>query len=175
MNINDLHQAASGGDSGAKTKLFEKLLDNFSLFVQQRVWNKEDSEEIVQDTMTTIAQKYGELDVHTSFAAWAHQVYENKVLHYYRSKKYHKDRYSEMPPGELSVASDAVDHRLVTSLIACLKKIAGTNLRHARILNFAHQGYKMDEICLRLDLTVSNCYKLLSRARSELRSCLDGD
>lgn len=69
MNINDLYQAASGGDSGAKTKLFEKLLDNFSLFVQQRVWNKEDSEEIVQDTMTTIAQKYGELDVHTSFAA----------------------------------------------------------------------------------------------------------
>ncbi|MCP4703685.1 MAG: hypothetical protein GY865_03665, partial [candidate division Zixibacteria bacterium] len=47
------------------------------------------------------------------------------------------------------------------------------NRRHARILNLHFLGYTTEEICSRLEITKTNMYSLLSRARSMLELCLN--
>lgn len=172
MNINSLHAAVLRGENCAEKKLFETLTDNFLMFVQHKIWNKQDAQEIVQDTVTTIASKYRGVEFEVSFAAWSYRILQNKILHYYRTKKYEAERFSPDFGQGNTAPGDSVDLELRMKLLDCLKEISALNLRHARILNLSYQGYGVAEICDRLSLTEGNCYKLLSRARTALRKCL---
>lgn len=172
MNINSLHAAVLKGENCAEKQLFETLTDNFLMFVQHKIWNKQDAQEIVQDTMTTIAGKYGGVEFEISFAAWAYRILQNKILHYYRTKKYEANRFAPESERESVTPDGAIDPQLRIKLLDCLRQISALNLRHARILNLSYQGYDVAEICDRLSLTPGNCYKLLSRARTALRKCL---
>ena len=57
-DINTLYQQASAGDSTAAEQLFCLLGVSYRMFVRHRVMNSQDCEEIVQDALTTIAEKY---------------------------------------------------------------------------------------------------------------------
>jgi len=173
LTINDLHKSVQDGTDGAEKRLFTDLGESFRIFAQQRIWNKEDSEEIVQDALTAIAAKYKMIDFEVSFAAWAYKVLENKILHYYRTKKCRESRF--IPTGDAPdrAGPQDSDPNLKRSLLDCLRKICNTNRRHARILNLRYQGFSTDEICGRLEVTRNNVYILLSRARSMLKLCLE--
>ena len=173
MTINDLYANARNGDRGAVEKLFKGLSESFRIFVQQRIWNKQDSEEIVQDTLTAIAAKYEGIDFEISFAAWAYKVLENKILHYYRTKRCRDSKFAQTENGESLAVSHATNPDLKRSLLGCLKKISGVNRRHARILNLRYQGFSTEEICGKLEVSRNNVYILLSRARSMLKLCLE--
>lgn len=149
-----------------------KLYESFSIFVQQRIWNRQDGEEIVQDTLMTIKDKYGNMHFETSFAAWAYKVLENKILYFLRSKRYHENKYLRVPDYNQphQVFSDPVFKR---QLLDCLKKVSVKNIRQARILNMHYQGYSTDEICDKMKLTRNSLYIHLSRARSMLKFCLE--
>jgi RNA polymerase sigma-70 factor (ECF subfamily) len=173
LNINELHSETRGGGQAAEERLFKGLSESFRLFVQHRIWNEQDSEEIVQDSLATIAAKYRVIEFDISFAAWAYKVLENKILHYYRTKRSRESRFSQT--GEIldRAVSPKTNPDLKRRLLDCLRKISGVNRRHARILNLRYQGFSTDEICGRLDVTRNNVYILLSRARSMLKQCLE--
>ena len=63
MDINELYKLACDNDLAAEKQIFLILNESFRLFIQKRVWNKQDSEEIVQEAMLTIAQKYKTADI----------------------------------------------------------------------------------------------------------------
>ena len=67
MNINNLYDRANSGDKSAREQLFSKLYESFNLFVKQRIWNKEDCEEIVQEALMTINKKYEKIKFEKSF------------------------------------------------------------------------------------------------------------
>jgi RNA polymerase sigma factor (sigma-70 family) len=173
LTINKLHDLAREGDHTAEGRLFNSLSESFRLFVQHRIWNKQDSEEIIQDALAAIAAKYRGIDFNISFAAWAYKVLENKILHYYRSKRCRESRFAQTEDGEDRAVSQAANPDLKRHLMECFKKIGQVNRRHARILNLRYQGFSTDEICERLGVTRNNVYILLSRARSLLKLCLE--
>ena len=96
MNINELHKRIGAGDPEAEERLFESLSARFRMFARQRVKDKEDAEEIVQDALTTIVQKYRGIEFETSFAAWAHKVLEYKILDHFRARGRQADRRAEL-------------------------------------------------------------------------------
>jgi len=173
LTINELHALAKGGDNQAENRLFCSLTESFRLFVQHRIWDEQDAEELVQDTLATIAEKYRGIDFAASFAAWAYKTLENKLLHYYRTKHGRESRFAQMTDDQEHEDFRASDPALKRQLMNCLRRICEANNRYARILNLRYQGYSTEEICERLGITRNNAYILLSRARSMLKLCLE--
>ena len=171
MGINSLYKSACQGDKTAESELFRHLTARFKYLVQLDIWNKDDAEEIVQDALTTIAEKYGGIDIQSSFSGWAYRVLENKILNYLRSKKYRRSRFVEA--GERDDRPYTPDPDMRLKIESCLKRICRHNKRNARMLNLYYQGFTFEEICRRLDLTRNNAYSVLHRARSMLETCLE--
>ena len=174
MDINTLYKKARDGDKASENEFFQVLTVRFRLFLYQKNVNEEDAKEIVQDAMFTIIEEYKKIVFETSFAAWAYNVLHNKLLNYYRKSKRRSETVTsskENPTKEYATWDP--DPILAPQLLDCLRKIGKTNTRYARILNLHFQGYKVNEISEKLDITPSNLYVILSRARSMLASCLE--
>ncbi len=163
---------ARKGGSAEEQRLFAVLTDIFRLFVQQRVWSRQDCEEIVQETLTTIAEKYRGIEFETSFAAWAYRVLEHKILHYYRTKRCRESKFAHPPEGVEIATTEPFNPNLKRKLLDCLRQISRGNRRHARILTLRYQGFSAEEICDKLRITRNNAYIILSRARAMLKRCL---
>lgn len=172
MKINELYQEAVAGNEISRKQLFLKLSENFFLFVQHRLWDEQESRDVVQDALATIAAKYTQIEFETSFSAWAYQVLQNKMLNYYRSNRYRNERFVPMTNDNIESGSLDIDPGLKSRLLKCLKEISELNLRHARIVNLSYQGFQVVEICDRLSISSANYYKMLSRARDTLKRCL---
>jgi RNA polymerase sigma factor (sigma-70 family) len=174
LYINELYNAAREGGKKAEDRLFESLSVSFRLFVRQRIRDEQDAYELVQEALMTIARKYREIEIQSSFSAWAYRILEHILLRYYRSKEVRGRAFSSAPDDEVRPASVEPDPTLKSRLLDCLKKVSTTRLRHARVITLHFQGYSTEEICRRLGgITTGNFYVLLSRARSMLELCLE--
>lgn len=174
MNINELHKEAAVGDKTAENRLFLHLSERFEQFARHRIWDAEDAKDVAQEALALIAREYKTIDFSTSFLAWAYKVLDNRILGYIKKKRQRGDRVVTVEDvrlvGDVSIE---IDPDLQSRLLGCLKKIGGTNRRHARILGLHYQGYSTDEICARLQMTKNGVYITLSRARSMLEICLE--
>ncbi|MCP4703925.1 MAG: RNA polymerase sigma factor [candidate division Zixibacteria bacterium] len=174
MTINELYKLACNGDKTSEAVFLQTLTVRFRLFLYHKNINEEDAKEIVQDAMFTIIKEYKKINFETSFAAWAYNVLQNKLLNYFRKSKKHGEiisSSSDNQAGEFRTWEP--DPILAPQLLDCLRKIGKINMRYARILNLHFQGYKVNEICKKLEITPNNLYVILSRARSMLASCLE--
>lgn len=172
MDINSLQNAARHGDRTAENDLFQYLHARFRLFAQRKLRDREDAEEVVQDALKTVLEKYREIEFEISFAAWAYRVLENKILTFHRTRKRRQEHQEDLARRAGSSERDRSDGDLEVRLLECLRKLNEVNRRHARILVLKYQGFSVSEICERLGITRTNLYTLLSRARSLLELCL---
>ena len=172
FDINALFYRAKNGDIKAENALLKQLDESFRLIVQRRIWNDIDSEDIMQEAMVTILKKYKDLEIKTSFGAWAYRVLNNKMMDYVQKKTIRK-KLDEQRIKDAEPVPAAPDPDLKEQIISCFKKISGTNLRHARILNLHYQGYTVEEICEKMSIKRNNAYVLLNRARTALELCLE--
>jgi len=173
LNINELQKSAVAGDNPeAEKQLFLELSARFRFFVKRSIWNKEDGEEAVQDALAVVFSKYKEIVYETSFVAWAHKVLQNVVMNHNSRRARRKgntDTFDESDRKEFGCDSDPL---FEATLLECLRKVSQKSLQFARALNLNYQGYGVEEICARLELTRSNFYSVLSRARAMLTLCL---
>ena len=173
LDINSLYSLAKGGDVDAENKLFSSLLVRFRHFADHRIWNSADAEETSQEALMTISKEYKDLKIDSSFEAWAYKVLDNRILKYIQTKKRNKEKIEKMAENDTKeMVAGNPDLDIKRKLIDCLHKLGSANTRYARILNLHYQGYSTDEICAKMDITTSNLYTTLSRARSLLEYCL---
>ncbi len=173
-NLEILQKLARDGDKNAERELFENITARFTLFARQRIWEKNDAEEIVQDAVMAVAREYRETVFTTSFSAWAYKVLDYRILSYIRTRqsRREKDNFLKEQSLQNGSASSHSHPEIKIRLMDCLKKLTTANNRYARVLNFHHQGFTVDEICERLKVTRNNLYSILSRARSLLEHCM---
>jgi RNA polymerase sigma factor (sigma-70 family) len=172
LNTNDIFKLARNGDKEAEKLLFIKLRERFSFITQQRVEDNQDIEDIVQDSLMVIARKYIDIDFLSSFSAWARQVLENNILNFHRTRARRGRKMIKFLEQEKLKIQDMPNPEIKRRLLDCLKKLNESNIRHARILNFVHQGFKIEQICKKLNISKNATYVLLSRARDALRICM---
>ena len=173
MNLNDLYNSARSGQSTAEENLFRNLSVRLRVIANHKIWDENDAEDVAQEALAYIAREYREIEIRTSFAAWAAKVLDNRVLSYIKAKRAQKERVEALPDTDQHAAIPECDAELKVTLLDCLKKIAQANPRYARIINLHYQGYTTDEVCGRLNMTPNNSYVALSRARSMLTECLE--
>ena len=172
FDLTGLFQAARAGDREAENRLMAHLTESFRLFAQHRIWNDEDAEEVVQESLVTILAKYKEVEIETSFGGWTYRVLQNKIFDYVKKKTTRKRLDEANQTGLTENVTSQPDLQLKARLIDCFRKINQRNSRHARVLNLHYQGYSAAEISRRLNVTENNLYVLLSRARRALELCL---
>ena len=173
MDIEALQVAARDGDKQAEGRLLEHLSARFRLFVQLKVADREEAEDVCQDALMSILSKYKDTDFEVGFIPWAHGVLQKKILLHYRSKATRERKMTELAEKYAGGSLSAPEALLESRLLDCLRKIHAVHRRHARILNLSYQGFDVDHICRKLAVTRTNLYSLLSRARSLLELCLE--
>ena len=170
--MDELVDKARSGDPRAEKQLFDDLLVRFRYLTKRRV-GEEFYEDIVQDSLGTIFQKYRTETFSVSFLAWSYGVLKMKIGNHLQSKKRHSGRQSELVDDTQVDFRSAIDPNLKRRLIECLREIASGARHFARVLNLSYQGYTTQEICDKLNMTSNHYYVSLSRGRSLLAGCLE--
>ncbi len=173
LTINELYENARTGNKSSEEQLFQTLSVRFRALVVQKVKDYDDCNDIVQNAIVAISKEYREIEITTSFSAWAYKVLQNRILKYFNSNQRKTSNEESLlqfyvPPGNFKP-----DPTLESRLVGCLKKISQAGLKYARILNLFYQGYSTEDVCAKLDIVPNHSYVILSRARSMLRLCLD--
>jgi len=83
LSIEQLAMAAIKGDRMAGEKLFSLLGERFLKMAQYRIRDasqelEKDAQDVTQNTMTTIVEKYETADFHKGFLPWAYTILNNK-------------------------------------------------------------------------------------------------
>ena len=146
---------------------------NLRAFIGSLVRVRQDFDDILQDTVLTLWQKFGEFEPDRSFGAWARGVAAKKILQ-------HRGRSGNLPtpfsPDAIQAVVDAFDrHALHSSdasdaLETCLERLPAAS-RQALHLWYA-EACSIDRIAAQLDCTVGAAYKMMARLRARLLECV---
>ena len=171
--IDELYNLVVSGDKKAEAELFSALADKFRLFAHRRVWNSKEAEDLVQNALIVVTEEYRQVQIETSFSAWAHKIMENRLLGYIQKRRREKGRNASEESFAYLAGSWVPDPTVKMKLLNCLKKIGSANRRYARILNLHQIGFSRKEVCQRIGMHLQQSYMVMSRARAMLRDCLD--
>ena len=175
LDINDLYHQLLSGNGMIKEQLFSALAGRFRLITRQRIRNRDDAAEVVQKALMTVAEKYKEIEIKTSFAAWANQVLNNKILDHYRAQGRSVDRLVPLDESGQKLSNPGSDPDMIRRLIDCLREVRQKNTGFGRALVLHYQGFTVTEMCEKVGVERDRFYKVLSAARKLLRMCLDSE
>jgi len=169
--IDELYRQALVGDKSSEEKLFRYMTERFRLFVRRRVGNDKDAEDIVQNSMIAVAEKYKTLELRAKFSSWAYKVLEHKTLDYFGVRRRREARMTSVQEQTQTGVQLELDPDTKRELLVYLEQVGQANRRFARILNLHYHGFNSDEICEKLTINKNNFYVILSRARQMLNNC----
>jgi RNA polymerase sigma factor (sigma-70 family) len=172
MDINQLYRDAIEGNTTAEKRLFAHLAVSFRSFIRLKDVSEDDSEDIVQVALLRIFENYRQVEIHSSFAGWAHEVLRNTLFDHFRQLKSERQKTRAIALEHESAHGAAPNPRLKEELRQCLRAIHKRNPRYSRVLYLHFKGYSTQEICARENMTSNSLYVMLSRAREALRDCL---
>ncbi len=153
------------------------------------------AEDAVQETLLAALGAWARFSGKSSVRTWLTGILKHKILDLFRSRA-KEPQYtpaSDDPEAELALLEqalfDATGHwahpprtwgdpestleqqRFWETFIRCLEELAPT---HARIFHLREmEGLGTDEICKELEITSTNCWVMLYRARLGLQQCLE--
>jgi len=81
-----------------------KLREIFLALAKRRIRNEHDAEEIAQEALITVVEKFPALDIQKSFLQWAFGILRNKIGNYYQGR----DRRARREQGE---GEESLRHR----------------------------------------------------------------
>ena len=123
LDINKLYDTARSGGELEENKLFSHLSEIFYLFVRLRVGDKNDCQDIVQNTLMDIANNYRDMKFNVGFSAWAHSILKHKLVDYYRMKRTKESKFVRADCIGSQVDEIKLDTELERSIQKCLRKI----------------------------------------------------
>jgi RNA polymerase sigma factor (sigma-70 family) len=167
---------ARQGDKESERQLFEHLHVRFMVFARHRIGEREDAEDVAEEALKIVFEKYKTMAFEKSFESWAYGILMNVVKRYYEKKQRENDvfdRTSELEEQSIT-HSPRWDPLELMTLIDCLRQIFKRNQRYALVLRLSRKGYDTAYICKRLKIKRNYFYVMLDRARRMLESCMEG-
>jgi RNA polymerase sigma factor (sigma-70 family) len=171
--MDQLFIKARGGDEKAEKELFQYLFVRFKNLAERRI-GKGEAEDIAQEACMTVLQKYKTESFTKGFAPWAYGVLKMKIGNYMQGLMAKQKDFTSTDNVEhiLMTPSPEPEYELKRKMIGCLKQMIVYNRRYAQVINYFHQGFTTDEICLKFNIKPNNFYVILNRIRRMLKGCL---
>jgi RNA polymerase sigma-70 factor, ECF subfamily len=143
-------------------------------FVFAMAPNRDEAEELLQETRVVLWEKFDDFATGTNFLAWAYSVARLEVLKYRERCARHRRLFSnaaiEAISGEIRTSGDNVERRHA-ALQHCLGKL---NARHGQLIRDRYvSGMSVDQLAVRLGRSCDAVYHSLSRIRRGLFECIE--
>ena len=143
-------------------------------YVLSLVGNYPDSDDIVQETISTMWRKFDDFVPGTHFAKWGISIAHYKILTYRRKMQkqgtllYHDDVFDQLPA---HFSRNSIHHEDRTEILKeCLKKLQDKSLTVIRLRYFENIAPQVIAKCI--GISANNVYKILSRAHGFLLTCM---
>ena len=160
-------------------------------FAYQRVGDADIAEDLVQETFLAAMRAKERFKGHSSEKTWLYSILKHKIIDHFRQKKYHRSEMNiedfaettdkffsdngkwRVPPTSWDVNPvEAYEQKeFIDAFYQCLSEMP-QRLAEAFVYREV-DGLNTEEICKVLDITPSNCWVMLYRARLLLRRCIE--
>ncbi|MCF7800811.1 MAG: sigma-70 family RNA polymerase sigma factor [Candidatus Marinimicrobia bacterium] len=179
----ELIQSARAGDSRAQTQLVNMYSGRIFNLGLRMLRNREDAEDLLQETFITAFKKLDTFKEKSSFYTWVYRIAVNIALGRLREQSKMKIAYSIQEPDfenlqglsisdwPVHIETKITDEEFRTALDATLDDLP-EKYRSVFVLRDL-EGHSTEETAKMLDLTVSNVKVRLMRARLFLRDRLN--
>ena len=172
MEKNDFDIANLNPESKAK-KFMDLMVPNQKRifgYILLMVPQHADAEDILQETMAIMWEKFEQYEPGTDFAAWGTTIAKYRI---YNFRKKHKpllqNEVIELIKVEASNFFDSIDEHLST-LKKCISELSH---RDKKLLKMRYESdFTFEKIASRIDFTASGVYRALSRIHCKLVECL---
>lgn len=165
-------------DTDSSTENYLNLLNEnekgISAYVHSLVLDRADAEDILQACKLTMWKQFDKFELGTNFLAWGRKIALNQILNYRRSAK-RKPVFSADPEFIEAIAQE-IDRQNESlsarseALRFCLKKLPESQ-RKTVLLRY-YEDQDISEIAEVTDRTEGAVYRLLSRIRASLNTCI---
>lgn len=168
-------------------KLHADYLYNYTI---SRINNQELAKDIVQDTFFAALKAKDNFQGKASERTWLISILKRKIIDYYRRINSIKGRaevkmnfYSDgeregewieerVPSSWNNEVEKVIENKELK--VALEKCISGLPERHAMVFRMKTiQQFETEEICKELEITSSNLWVIIHRARTQLRKCME--
>lgn len=143
-------------------------------YILSLVRNYHDADDLLQETVQTMYQKYQDSLPINDFVAWGIQIAKFKILNYRKkmsnSHVSYDERLFESCLALLDEESKDYDGRM-DRLGQCLKRLRPRAKELVKLRYY--QDLKPRQISLLLGLSVANIYKAMSRIHGQLLECMN--
>ena len=172
----------------------ESYADALFKFARVRVGDRETAKDLVQETFLSALQNIESFRGESSQETWLIAILKNKIIDYYRKRKTSNsvplideegnselDKYfdeeGEWRTSARPVSWNATGYQILRSkefleiLQRCLSKLSD----HGRSIFVSKYLDELDseEICKQLELTTSNYWVIMHRAKLQIRQCIE--
>src|SRR5262245_40163078 len=83
----ELLARARSGDLAAETELFERLSARIRALAKKRVWNPQAAEDLAQETLKTVCEKYRGVELPRGLLPWVFTVFHHKMGNYLKRER----------------------------------------------------------------------------------------
>lgn len=166
------------------------LRDDLLRFTQLQLRDPSIAEDIVQETLSAAYAKRDSFSAKANIKTWIFSILRNKIVDQFRHLSRHKEDSLSLEkdleglfdtsghwnrdkrPGEWGNPEKAlVDEQFWQVFDLCLNNLPAAT---ARVFSMRElMGLTTNEICIALEISETNCWVILHRARSKLRLCLE--
>jgi RNA polymerase sigma-70 factor (ECF subfamily) len=155
-------------------RLFLQGEGDLRAFVGSLIRNRQDRDDVFQDIVVVLWEKFGEYRADESFGAWARGVAVNKVRQYWqRSKR----QMAPLSPAAIDALADAFGRleqpraAALDALEECMRRVPQKSIQLLRLRY--DDALSMEKIATSSGTGVAAVYKALARLRSRLRDCVE--
>ena len=142
-------------------------------YVAYHVPNKNDSDDVFQEVVSTMLNKFGDYEEGTDFLKWSMTVAKYKILSFHRDKKRMRIVFDESDMDQIHREAlkriDSVEEES-KALKGCLKKLSD---KQQMLLNcrYRHEmTYR--QIAKQFNISMQSAYRAISRVHASLLKCI---
>ncbi|TNE80526.1 MAG: sigma-70 family RNA polymerase sigma factor [Bacteroidetes bacterium] len=169
--------------------------DELYTWASYKLNNPENAKDLVQDTFIAASQAFAKFEGRSSVRTWLFSILNNKIRDYFRKNKgrniYMSDlqfedsgderfnEHGEWKPEFRPQAWTEADFNLLDDLDfrkvfdACINRLSD-RFRNAIVWKFLEKK-ESDVICQELNVSPSNFWQIMHRAKLQLRACLENN
>lgn len=142
-------------------------------FILAMVHNCPDADDIMQETVTLMWDRFDEFEPGSNFGAWGTKIARYKVLNYYGNKKKQAGQFSEAMLETIAGCAleklGEMENRL-TALQHCINKLSD---RDRELIKARYeQNLAIKDIAVRVKRPLGGIYKAMARIHDALHRCI---
>jgi RNA polymerase sigma-70 factor (ECF subfamily) len=158
-----------GVDMPVAAQVYDRFDEDLRAFINKRVGNREDAEDILQDVYVKIYARIDTLEDRQKVAAWVYRVARNAVIDHYRTSR----PQSELPEVGVDFPDPVeaeFEQRLSHSVRGLLSFLSPEHYEALYLTEY--EGLTQTELAERLGLSLSGAKSRVQRARASLKKAL---